>query len=516
VSLSLLARELDQRLRFLGKIFVVGEVVSLILAVDDEHSGLYYRKLILEHAGYSVLSATGVHEALRLFGANPVDLVITDHLLGRHVGTEMARQMKQTKPSVPIILLSGTGSVPEPLAHVDGFLSKNEGPEQLLELVKRLLAELPQSRSLDARSEKAAVPLQTLLAAIVEDSDDAILSKRLDGTILTWNRAAERMYGYRADEVIGKNLAMLLPADRSTEVEDILRRLRQGEKIEHLETTRRTKNKGIITVSLTISPVRDSEGNIIAASTIARDMTHLKLAEEAIRNSERLAVAGRMAATIAHEINNPLEAVTNILYLLARDESISEKSKAYVKAAEEELRRVGQITRTTLGLYRERDIAIVPVNLADLIDSILALYSRKLQTLEVQLEKRFDSSGKVMGIAGELRQVFSNLIANAIDALNISGTWLVVHVRDSVDWRDLRRHGVRVSIADDGEGISPETRANLFRPFFSTKGQKGTGVGLWVSRGIVSKHNGSIRVRSRVGDKHHTCFTVFFPAAPAP
>jgi PAS domain S-box-containing protein len=426
----------------------------------------------------------------------------------------MAREMKRSKPSVPVILLSGTSSIPEPLIDVNAFLSKNEGPEQLLELVKRLLGERREANNSEPAMESAAVPLQTLLAAIVEDSDDAILSKTLDRTILTWNRAAEHMYGYRTDEIIGKNVSMLLPADRSTEVDDILHRLRQGEKIEHFETIRHTKDGRAVTVSLTISPVRDAQGDIVAASTIARDITQVKLAEEAIRNSERLAVAGRMAATIAHEINNPLEAVTNILFLLARDGSLSEKGKQYVQAADEELRRVGQITRTTLGLYRERDTAIVPVDLAALIDSILVLYSRRLQTLGVRLEKRLKSPGRVMGISGELRQVFSNLVANAIDALTASGTRLIVHVRDGVDWRDFRRRGVRVSIVDDGAGIPTDTRASLFQPFFTTKGQKGTGVGLWVSRGIVTKHGGSIRAWSNTGGQHGTCFSVFLPNDP--
>jgi PAS domain S-box-containing protein len=280
--------------------------VALILAVDDESSGLYFRKLILEHAGHTVLSTTGVEEALTLFRDNPIDLVVTDHLLGRQTGTDMAKDMKQAKPSVPIVLLSGTSSLPEPLLHADAFLSKTEGPEQLLELVQRLLHSRSSSINSQVSGRAETVPLQILLAAIVEDSDDAIYSKTLDGTILTWNNAAERMYAYRTDEIIGKNVSVLLPPDRPNEVKEMLQKLRQGEKIEHFETKRRTKSGRILEISLTISPVYDAEGKIIAASTIARDITQTRMAEEALRNSERLAVAGRMAATIAHEINNPL------------------------------------------------------------------------------------------------------------------------------------------------------------------------------------------------------------------
>ena len=485
--------------------------MALILAVDDESSGLHFRKLILEHAGHSVLSCTGVDEALTLFRTNPVDIVVTDHLLGRQTGNDMAAEMKRSKPNVPIILLSGTSNIPEPLLHADSFLSKTEGPEQLLEIVEQLLSR--NTASTDEPEPARRIPLQELLASIVEDSDDAILSKNLDGTILTWNKSAERMYGYRPEEVIGQNVSTLLPDDRPQETREILDRLKRGEKIERYETRRRTKDGRILYVSVTISPVRDVQGVVIGASTIARDITQTKMAEEALRNSERLAVAGRMAATIAHEINNPLETVTNVLYLLSRNATLDEGARKYLKIADEELRRIAQITRSTLGLYRERDTAPGPVVLTEMIDNLLMFYQRQVQSLGVKVEKRFDSVGRIVGVSGELRQVIANLVANAIDALSVAGAKLRIHVYDSADWRNLSKRGVRLVVADDGPGINTETQANLFRPFYTTKGQKGTGLGLWVSRGIVTKHGGSIHLRSRTGTRHGTCFAVFLPLA---
>lgn len=486
--------------------------MALILAVDDESSGLYFRKLILEHAGHTVLSCTGVEEALTLFGKNAVDVVVTDHLLGRQTGNDMAAEMKRLKPDVPIVLLSGTSTVPEPLLHADRFLSKTEGPEQLLDTVEQLLVSRSAESSADQKNRADQIPLQQLLAAIVEDSQDAILSKTLDGTILTWNKAAERMYGYRAGEMIGKNVSVLAPPDRPNEINQILQKLRRGEKIEHFETARYTKDGKTLQVSLTISPVRAVDGQVIAASTMARDITHSKMAEEALRNSERLAVAGRMAATIAHEINNPLETVTNVLFLLSRNAQLDEAARKHLKIADEEVRRIAQITRSTLGLYRERDTTPSQVSLTEMIESLLTFYQRQVQSLGVKVEKQFDSPGRVVGVSGELRQVFANLIANAIDALAVAGTKLRLHVYDSADWRNLSRRGIRVVVADDGPGINAETQANLFRPFFTTKGQKGTGLGLWVSQGIVVKHGGSIRLRSRTDALHGTCFSVFLPA----
>jgi two-component system CheB/CheR fusion protein len=361
------------------------------------------------------------------------------------------------------------------------------------------------------RTKPEAIPLPALLTAIVEDSDDAIFSKTTDGIILTWNKAAEAMYGYRPDEIIGQNVSTLLPPDRPNEVKEILERLQRGERLQHLETTRKTKDGRIRNVSLTISPVRDTTGNVIAASTIARDITQTKQAEEALRNSERFVIAGRMAATIAHEINNPLETVTNIIYLLGKNQTLDETARRYLKVADEELRRVGQITRATLGLYRDRDTSPTQVDMAGLLETILMLYQRQLQAVGAKVETRFRSAGLLRGVSGELRQVFSNLIANAIDALADTGSHLRIRVHDARDWRHDQRPGIKVVVADDGAGMNSQTLLNLFQPFYTTKGSKGTGVGLWVSQGIVAKHGGWIRVRSRTGIRHGTCFVVFLP-----
>jgi signal transduction histidine kinase len=148
-----------------------------------------------------------------------------------------------------------------------------------------------------------------------------------------------------------------------------------------------------------------------------------------------------------------------------------------------------------------------------MIENLLTFYQRQVHSLGVQVEKRFDSSGRVVGVSGELRQVITNLIANSIDALSVAGTKLKLHVYESADWRDLSKRGIRFVVADDGPGINAETQANLFRPFYTTKGQKGTGLGLWVSQGIVIKHGGSIRLRSRTSSPHGTCFSVFLPVA---
>jgi PAS domain S-box-containing protein len=350
------------------------------------------------------------------------------------------------------------------------------------------------------------------LGSIVESSDDAIFGKTLDGKILSWNKAAERMYGYRAEEVIGKLVSTLLPPDRPDEVHDILNRLRRGGKIEHFETVRVAKDRRLLTVSLTISPIHDSEGRIIGASTIARDITRSKLAEDSLRKSEKLAATGRMAATLAHEINNPLEAVTNALYLLADSPSLDSSARQFLTMAQDELTKVRQVTTLTLGLHRGDGERPQQVRVRELIDNVLSLYGRKLRTLGVAIDTRYDADLPVDAFPGELRQVFSNLIVNAADALEKSGDKLCIHVFESRDWTNLSQRGLRITISDNGCGIPVEKRAQMFEPFFTTKGNRGTGIGLWVSLGIVKKYGGRIRYRSEVKQgRSGTTFSVFLP-----
>jgi signal transduction histidine kinase len=230
-----------------------------------------------------------------------------------------------------------------------------------------------------------------------------------------------------------------------------------------------------------------------------------KRAEEALRNSEKLATLGRMAATIAHEVNNPLEAVTNVLYLLGCCK-LDPEAREYVKLAQQELDRVTLIVRQALSFSRNQtDHVAAPVS--QLVEQVLQLYAPRIQGGQVELKKRFEFDAAV---PGELRQVFSNLIVNAVDAVDGGGK-VQLHILRAREPGALSRFGIRFVIADNGVGIQPEYRRDIFAPFFSTK-QKGNGLGLWISKEIVQKHGGSIRVRSSVrAGRSGTVFSVFVP-----
>jgi signal transduction histidine kinase len=231
-------------------------------------------------------------------------------------------------------------------------------------------------------------------------------------------------------------------------------------------------------------------------------------AEEALRCAEKLASTGRLAATIAHEINNPLEAISNAIYL-ARSSSPSD-IPVYLKVADEELARVAQITKQTLGFYRETATPGV-VRLSALLDELLNLYLRKLEAKNLTVIKQYRSELEIWGLEGELRQVFANHIANAIYAMPQDGS-LTIKIRRSKSWSNGQCPGTAVTLADTGSGISQESLTKIFDPFFTTKQDVGNGLGLWITHDIVTRHGGSIRARSKTHPgASGTIFTTFLP-----
>jgi PAS domain S-box-containing protein len=242
----------------------------------------------------------------------------------------------------------------------------------------------------------------------------------------------------------------------------------------------------------------------------AMDVTSRNISEQALRQSEKLAATGRLAASIAHEINNPLASVMNALYILRTNPKMPEKMLEFVRTAEEELARVVHITKQTLGFYREISSPVMS-SVPQLFEEVLAAYDSRIEQARITVHREFAEVGQLAAFPSELRQVFSNLVLNAIEASSV-GSSIYIRVRQvhSSDGRG----GIRVTVADNGRGIPKENMSRIFEPFFSTKDSKGTGLGLWVSQGIVQKHQGKLRVRSRDDEEHHgTCCTVFLPFA---
>ena len=375
-------------------------------------------------------------------------------------------------------------------------------------LISVMVAGLARQRS---RAETQTDEIRQQLAAIVTSSEDAIISFTVDGIVTSWNQGAEMLYGYSAKEILGRPVAVVVPVERMGELDHNLDRLNREERVGSYETERIHKNGSRLRVLLSVSPIRNEKGQLVGASAISRDITQQKRTEEALRRNERLATAGRLTAAIAHEIRNPLEALINLVYLARRDAAGRDE---YLRLAEQEIGRLDSIAQQALGFVRETT-APEQLNPAKLIDEVLQLYMRKLQQNNITIEKHTEDGLGILGFPGELRQLFSNLILNAMESMKEGGR-LRIRVVHAHEWAGEQREGVRVTVADTGSGISDHSLPHIFEPFFTTKKETGTGLGLWLAYGIVQKHSGWMRVTSRtIPGSSGTVFMVFLPESPA-
>jgi len=343
------------------------------------------------------------------------------------------------------------------------------------------------------------------LAAIVESSDDAILSKDLNGIITSWNAAATRVLGYKAEEMIGSSILKLIPENLHSDEKIIIENIRAGKRIEHFETVRLTKKGQLLEVSLTVSPVKDEHGRVIGASKILRDISGRRRMEQSLLQAEKIAATGRMAATIAHEINNPLESVMNLLYLL-RPIVTDPTGSNYLNTAESELYRVSHIAKQTLGYYREHASASL-ASLTKIAEHATSIYEPRCIAAGIEIETSFTSLRKMMIRRGEMMQIISNLIANAIYAMPEGGV-LNISVEDASSSSD----GVVLTIRDNGVGIAPEDLPKVFEAFFTTRNTIGTGIGLFVAKQFVEGHGGRIAIESTTDPvSHGTTVSVWLP-----
>jgi PAS domain S-box-containing protein len=365
-------------------------------------------------------------------------------------------------------------------------------------------------RKLNLQLEQRVSDLEALEETLRERADllelatEAIMVRDRSGCIRYWNSGAEALYGWTREEVLGRNMHQILNTTFPLPFEEIETVL-AAEGIWDGNLVQETRDGRKVTVA-SRKALNKERGMILE---INRDITSRLQAEEALRHTEKLAAMGRVAGIIAHEINNPLEAITNAFYLLRDHPSLDTDAKHYASLAEQELIRVSHITRQTLSFYRESKQP-VPLSVPELLDDVLELQKRRMQLGRIELQTRYHTRGQLQAFPVELKQVFLNLLGNAIQAMPHGGR-LRVSVRETGLYNGSVP-GIQVNIIDTGTGIRPEDGKHLFEPFFSTKSEKGTGLGLWISRGIIQKYDGNIRFRSiRNGSGNVTCFRVFMP-----
>jgi PAS domain S-box-containing protein len=349
------------------------------------------------------------------------------------------------------------------------------------------------------------------VTGIIDCAMDAIITVDQSQRILVFNRAAEQIFRCPQSEALGQPLDKFIPERfrqiHRHHVQDFEKTGVTGRTMYRPGTLWGLRYDGEeFPIEATISQM-ESHGEKLF-TVILRDITERLMSEEALRRADKLATAGELGATIAHEMNNPLAAVTNLAYLIRKNKSLDEKARKQLELLDQEVARMAHMTRRTLGFYRDT-ASPVTADLGQIMDEVLEIYARKIDSKAIKLQKEYHPHAEATVFPGEMRKVFSNLIANAIDAIRGQGT-ITVRVRNSHNWNGFPLPGARVTVADSGSGIKPADRRKIFEPFYTTKKETGTGLGLWLSKDIVEKHGGSISVRS----KHNgTVFSVFIPAA---
>jgi PAS domain S-box-containing protein len=499
-----------------------------ILMVDDQPGKLLTYEAILGELGENLIKATSGREALDLLLKMDIAVVLMDVSMPELNGFELADMIRQHPrfQKIAIIFISAVhltdldrlkgyqrGAmdyisvpvVPELLRAKVSVFAELHRKARELQLLNRELEQRVLTRTAELRERENQLRQR---ADLLDLASEAIMVHGLDGVLQLWNSGAEELYGWTRDEVVGGNAHRILRTklpNSAEEIESVIAREGRWEG----NLVQFTKDGREVVVASRQVRQLNGEGARPAILEINRDITAQLQAEEALRKSEKLAAMGRVAGIIAHEINNPLDTLRNAFYLLRDHPSLDEDARKYTRIADEELSRVAHITRQTLSFYRESKEA-APVLITEILNDILMLQIRLLERTGIALEKQFSSDGLVFGFPGDLKQVFLNLIGNAIQAMPQGGR-LRIQVSEVVD-KSLQREGVRVSISDTGSGIRPEDSKQLFEPFFTTKSTKGTGLGLWISKGIVQKYQGSIRFRSiRLPGGNITTFSVFIP-----
>jgi PAS domain S-box-containing protein len=353
------------------------------------------------------------------------------------------------------------------------------------------------------------------LNTTIRSIGDAVIACDTDGNVSFMNLIAEQLTGWSEEEAKGLSLHdvfRIFNEDTREVVENPVDKVRRLGTVVGLanHTFLIAKDGTEVCIDDSGAPIRDSEGNLIGIVLVFRDISERRVSEGALMRAEKLATAGRMAASVAHEVNNPLEGLTNLIYIARHSDDMPEVRQLLIQA-ESELGRIAHITRQSLGFYRETS-SPAHFKPSAIVREVTNFYSSRALSQGVSFIVNTNTEMEVLGIAGELRQILSNLLANSLDACP-RGATIRVESNSAIDPRKPGRTGVRISVADTGCGIQTDHLESIFEPFFTTKKDTGTGLGLWVSRELVEKHGGSLRVRSSTSnEKSGTVFSIFLPA----
>lgn len=372
------------------------------------------------------------------------------------------------------------------------------------------------NEELDRRKSRELRDSQNRLALIVDSSQDAIIGKNLDGIVTHWNKGAEHIYGYTAQEMIGRPISVLAPKEREDEIPVILERIRHGQRVEYFESVRVTKDKRSLHVSISVSPIYDSDGKVVGASTIARNITAQKKIEDQLRQSQKMEAVGRLAGGIAHDFNNLLGIVIACSELLRS--RVDEESAEYIDNIREAAKRGASLTRQLLAFSRRQPVQTQLLDLNERLKEVNKLLRPLMgDDVEIALLPR-PATAIIEADPGQLDQIVINLAVNARDAMPRGGKLILETAAFDCDESFAREHSMTVgryvmlAVSDNGSGMDEVTRSRVFEPFFTTKEiGKGSGLGLATVYGIVKQSGGHVWVYSEPG--HGTTFKIYLPSA---
>jgi PAS domain S-box-containing protein len=490
-----------------------------VLVVNDNSHQLQALELVLSQAGYHVYSVEHARPALAIIPIEKPDLILSDVVMPDIDGIELCRMVKSSPAmaDTPVLLMSGLlydNVVIEAglQAGAEDYLEMDTPVSILTNEIERLVKH---NRDRIARQEAERTALH--LASIVDSSTDAIIGQTTEGLIISWNQAAEGMFGYRLDEVQGKPISMLIPDDLGDEEGSILRRIENGEHIQNYWTRRARKDRTTIDLSITISPIKDSEGKLTGYSTIARDVSERKQLEEQLMQSQKMTAMGRMAGGIAHDFNNLLTAILGYCQMTEQYLGENQRAAQYLSEALKAAKQAANLTNQLLDFSRKQVInpGITDVNQS--LKSVEGIVRRLIgDGVELVLAPGPDA-GRIRVSDGQIQQAIINLAVNGRDAMPYGGQLIVETSNVVLDDDYVSRHvkavagtHVMLAVSDTGIGIDSRSLPHIFEPFYTTKGRgKGTGLGLSTVYGIVEQAGGHIDVSSQLG--FGTTIRLYFP-----
>jgi signal transduction histidine kinase/CheY-like chemotaxis protein len=499
---------------------LIARLVHVLLVEDNPEDAFLIERHLRRNGFQPAISRAETASEMRavLRSETLPDVILADYNLPEFSGPAALALLKSMRLDIPFIMLSGAVSeetaVSSLRAGAQDYIAK-QNLTRLVPAIERELAEAT-SRRREQAAQQALLASESRFDRLVAAMPLGLLICDADEHIVYANGAIESMLQHDPGYLRTVECFLTDIFSDASRIVSVLRAQPAGRQEPLFESTcRLSDGKSLdVLVGVTVlnpeNPVEDRRVAVFIA-----DIAMRKKSEEILRRTEKLAVAGRLAAVIAHEINNPLAAITNLLYLLEQCD-LADNARGFVELAQSELTRISQITVQTLRFHRSSTHPR-STDLQDLVDTVLALLSYRSNKHDITIERHFKDIPHLVIHNGEIRQLIANLITNAIDALPHGGR-VIIRARTAVH-SVTGREGVRLTIADNGVGMDSSTKSHLFEPFFSTKGFTGTGLGLWVGRGIVEKHGGYIRFWSRQASARRTGGTVcmvFLPLESEP